>query len=132
LAEHGTPVTAVVASQRRTGRIAGVGRDFFVLEPRQGYTALVLLDAVGSLWPDQDGIRFPTGARGGAIELTFAMAMALLGEQRSPICVVTATGLEIAGDLVAAGDDVLTLRSDVPARRLVYVPLRAAALCELR
>jgi hypothetical protein len=51
LAEQGTRVTALVAGQRRSGRIAGVGRDFLVLDPRYGHTALIRLDAVLTLWP---------------------------------------------------------------------------------
>ena len=41
LAEQGAPVTAVVANQRRSGRVIGVGRDFFGSTPGRA----------GSAWP---------------------------------------------------------------------------------
>jgi hypothetical protein len=132
LAEQGAPVTAVVANQHRRGRIVGVGRDFFVLDAHPGRTALVRADAVASLWPEGAGAPLPAGSRGGAIDLTLLMALALLAEQRSPVCLATTAGLETAGDLLAAGEDILTLRTDSSRRRLAYVPLQAVAWCELR
>jgi hypothetical protein len=132
LAEHGASVTAVLANQRRRGRIVGVGRDFFVLDAHPGRPALVRSDAVASLWPDHAAAVLPAGARGGEIDLSLMMAVALLAEERSPICVISTTGGETAGDLVAAGEDVLTVRTDASMRRLAYVPLGAVAICELR
>jgi hypothetical protein len=132
LAELGAPVTAVVANQHRRGRIVGVGRDFFVLDAHPGRTALVRSDAVASLWPEAAAAPLPAGSRGGPIDLSLMTALALLAEERSPVCLATAAGLETAGDLLAAGDDVLTVRTDSSQRRLAYVPLHAVAWCELR
>jgi hypothetical protein len=81
------------------------------------------------------------------IDLSLMMALALLAEERSPIRLTTTTGLEIAGALLAAGEDVLTVRTDssaisaisatsatsaTSARRSAYLPLSAVAWCELR
>ena len=136
LAEQGSPVTVMVAGQRRCGRLVGVGRDFCVLEPDQGRTALIALPQVTELWPDRPAgwalSEPPGGDRSPAIDLPLMAALALLAEDRSPVGVFSTGGLETAGDLVAAGDDVLTLRTGTPVRRLVYVPLRAVAVCELR
>jgi hypothetical protein len=132
LAERGAPVTAVVANQRRRGRVVGVGRDFFVLDARPGRTGLARSDAVVSLWPNLAPAGPPAGARGGPIDLSLMMALALLAEERSPVCVTAATGFETTGDLIAAGEDVLTVRTESSTRRLAYVPLRSVAWCELR
>jgi hypothetical protein len=133
LAEAATVVGALVAGQRRSGRLVGVGRDFCILEPRSGRTALVCLDAVSELSPDYGTTAgLPAGDRGAALDLTLMTAMALLAEERYPVAVLTTTGAETAGDLVAVGADVLTIRTNPPARRVVYVPRTAVALCELR
>jgi hypothetical protein len=132
LAEAGAAVTVQVANKRRHGRIAGVGRDFVVLQPDRGLTALVDLHAIDSLGPEHVAVPLPAGTRGGAIDLTLMMALALLAEQRTPVTLATRSGLETAGDLVAVGEDVLSLRTDMPTRRFVYFPLSAVALCELR
>jgi hypothetical protein len=131
LAEQGAQVTAVVANRHRRGRIVGVGRDFFVLEAHPGRTGLARSDAVASLWPEH-GAALPGGTRGAAIDLSLVMALALVAEERSPVCLVTPAGLETSGDLVAVGEDVLTVRTEPPGRRLAYVPLGAVAWCELR
>jgi hypothetical protein len=131
LAEQGAPVTAVVANRHRRGRIVGVGRNFFVLEADPGRTGLARSDAVASIWPEH-GAALPAGARGGAIDLSLMLALALVAEERNPVCLVTPAGVETAGELVAAGEDVLTVRTEPPGRRLAYVPLGAVAWCELR
>jgi hypothetical protein len=132
LAEQGAPVTAVLANQRCRGHVVGVGRDFFVLDAHPGRPALIRSDTVASLWPEQPAAPLPAGTRGGALDLSLMMALALLAEERSPVCVTTTTGLETAGDLIAVGEDVLTVRTDSSARRLAYVPVGAVAMCELR
>jgi hypothetical protein len=133
LAEQATIVTAVVAGRSRRGRIVGVGRDFCVLESEQGRTALVLLEAISELRPESDAGRgVPAGDREAAIDLPLSTALALLAEDRHPVATFTGAGFPSTGVLLAAGQDVLTLRADPPGRRLVYVPLSAVALCELR
>jgi hypothetical protein len=133
LAEQQASVTVAVGGQKRAGRVVGAGRNFFVLDGgRHGRITLVALDAVGAIWPDQVADVLPTGARLGAIDMTLMMALALLVEQRAPVCITSPAGLQTSGELVAAGEDVLTLRIDPAARRLTYVPLATVALCELR
>jgi hypothetical protein len=132
LAERGAPVTAVVGHQRRSGRIVGVGRDFFVLDTRSIRSALIVLSAVDAVWPDQTASPLPASDRNGAIDLTLMMALALLAEERAPVCLITTSGTESAGNLLAAGEDVLTVRTEAPNRRLVHVPFSAVAVCELR
>jgi hypothetical protein len=141
LAEKRAPVTVVLANQRRRGRLVGVGSDFFVLDASPARTALGRSDAVTSLWPEDAAASLPAGGRMATIDLSLMMALALLAEERSPIRLTTTTGLEIAGALLAAGEDVLTVRTDssaisatsaTSARRSAYLPLSAVAWCELR
>jgi hypothetical protein len=132
LAERGALVTVVVGQQRRGGRIVGVGRDFFVLDARSSRCALIVLSAVDALWPDQTATTLPAGDRRGAIDLTLMMALALLAEERAPVCLTTTSGIETAGNLVATGADILTIRTETPNRRLAHVPFSAVAVCELR
>ena len=131
LAEQTTPVTVVVAGQRRRGQIVGVGQDFCVLQPRLGGPALVRAWAISEVWPEDGTPRdAPTGDRDPSIRLTLTTALALLAEERAPVSLMTDRGVENPGDLLAVGDDVVTLRT--AQRRLVYLPLRAVALCEVR
>jgi hypothetical protein len=133
LAEQATPVTVAVAGLRRPGRIVGVGRDFCVLEapPR---TALISLPAISALSPDLPGPRvdLPAGDRDPTIDLTLVLALARLAEQRAPVTLIARDGQESTGDLLGAGEDVLTVRGQAPARRLAYVPISAVAVCDLR
>jgi hypothetical protein len=133
LAEQATAVTAVVGAQRRRGRIVGVGPDFCVFEAHLGGSALISLPAMSALWPERTtGAIPPAGARRPALELSLLAALSMLAEERSPVTLVTLGGDEIAGDLIAAGEDVLTVQTDPPARRLAHVRLSALARCELR
>jgi hypothetical protein len=133
LAEQGTPVSVVVAGRRRSGRIACVGRDFCVIDSGPGQTALIRVAAMEELRPDSDSVAgAPAGDRESALDLSLVTVLSLLAEDRSSVGLVTSAGLETTGHLIAAGEDVLTVRTDPPTRRLVYVPLGAVAVCELR
>jgi hypothetical protein len=133
LAEQAAPVTVVVAGQRRSGRLVGVGRDFCVLQGEHGRAALIRLPEISQLWPDIRALdEPPAGDRSPSIDLPLISALALLADERSPVGLISGGGLETVGELVAAGDDVLTVRTAPPARRLVYVPLDSVAVCELR
>ena len=132
LAEHRAVVTVVLGQRHHRRRIVGVGRDFFVVDAAPGRPGLARSDAVASVWPEGAAASLPAGVRRGAIDLSLMMALALLAEERSPVCVATTGGVETTGDLVAAGEDVLTVRTDPSRRRLAYIPLCAVAWCELR
>lgn len=150
LAERSAPVVMMVGAHRRRGRLVGVGQGFCVLEQPNGRPALVALGAIAALAPDQAGpsaAGAPSGNREPELRLSLAAALAALAEERSPVVVVLAGGHQESGQLIAAGEDVLTLRTDgaagtsggggagvagVAARRLVHVPVRAVLVCELR
>jgi hypothetical protein len=133
LAEQAAPVTVVVAGQRRSGSLIGVGRDFCVLQAERGRVALISVYEIAQLWPDRGSGKGPlVGDRSPSIDLPLLSALAFLAEDRSPVGLVSGRGVEIAGDLVAVGDDVLTLRTARPAQQLVYLPATSVAVCELR
>jgi hypothetical protein len=56
----------------------------------------------------------------------------MLVDERAPVTIVTTSGEETSGRLVALGDDVVTIHVDAPARWPTYVRLDALGLCELR
>jgi hypothetical protein len=133
LAEQAAVVTMVVAGQRRSGHLMAVGRDFCVLQAEHGRAALISVREIVQLWPEVRSNEGPlAGDRRASIDLPLLSALALLAEERSPVGLVSGGGHEISGELVAVGDDVLTVRTRPPARRLVYVPVTGVAVCELR
>jgi hypothetical protein len=133
LAEQAAAVTVVVAGLRRSGRLIGVGRDFCVLQSARRRIALIAVHEIVQLWPDGHTAGGPpAGDRRPSIDLTLTSALALLAEERSPVSLISGNGLDTTGELVAVGDDVLTLRAALPVRRLVHVPISSVAVCELR
>jgi len=138
LAERGAPVAIAAPGGRRRGRIVGVGPDFCVVALESGRPSLIALDALTQIWPDPDraGARpdggLAAGDREPALGLSFAAALAMLAEERSPVTLVTGAGEAVTGILIGAGEDVLTLQTDPPGRRIAHLPLGAVAACELR
>ncbi|MGH9057413.1 MAG: hypothetical protein ACRDYY_16385, partial [Acidimicrobiales bacterium] len=121
-------------------RLVGVGQDFLVLEQAGGRPALVCLDAVACLEPASQlspagrgpagrGAAPPGGDRQATIGLNLEAALAALADDRAPVCIVV-PGRDVAGDLVAVGEDLLVLRC--AGGQPAYVQLGAVSLCELR
>jgi hypothetical protein len=131
LAEARQRVVFTVGRRRISTVIAGVGPDFCVLEPDGGPPALVVIRAVTSIWPAPGRGGIPTGARGPVLQLSFESALSTLAEDRLPVAMWTGDS-KVEGDLVAIGEDVATLRTGPPSRRVAYVPLGAVSVCELR
>lgn len=132
LAEQATPVVARIASGRtHQGTVVAVGRDFLVL--RDGPKAPVFLAAaaVSSLRPRpgwSEGGE-PAGARAAPLAVSLATLLAGLAGDRPRVSVVTAGDDPVAGELRAAGLDVLTIRLDGDGRPVVHV--QVTALTEL-
>jgi hypothetical protein len=103
-----------------------------------GSFALIRLAAISVLSPDpvtvgpERAIGVPTGARRPSLDMSLAAALSMLVDERAPVTVVTTSGEETSGRLVALGDDVVTIQADAPARWPAYVRLGALGLCELR
>jgi hypothetical protein len=131
LAEQRAVVTVAVASQRRSGRIVGVGRDFCVLHQANGRPAVVPLHALSAVLPDAGTAAVAANGRRPDLEMMAIDAFEALAGDRAPVALVVNGGQQFDGDLLAMGEDVLTLQTGPPARRLIYVPLAAVLLCEL-
>ena len=133
LAESHSRVAVCVGTGRLSGTLEAVGPDFCVLLRPGPRPVLVRLDRITSLRLDPAaGHRLPGGSRFPALELSLVAALSLLAEERWPVNLVLAGGDQVAGDLVAVGEDVLTVREQDGPRRSVLVPLVALDYCELR
>jgi hypothetical protein len=132
LAEQAAGVVVGVGRLKYTGRIVGVARDFCVVQPAGGRPALIASAAISALWPQQPGGHSPAGARRPGLALSMAGALSALAEERSRVVLTLADGDQVEGEMVAVGEDVATLRTDMPSRRSVYVRLAAVLCCEVR
>lgn len=138
LAERSAVVALAVPGARLSGRLVGVGRDFCVLEPAGGRPAVVAAAWISSLAPAGParagtgaGAGAPGGSREPALDMGLASVMAALMDDRAPV-VVSAAGQPHAGEVLAVGDDVVTIRAPAPQRRQVHIPLGAITHVELR
>lgn len=133
LAERRSQVAVCIGTARLSGALEAVGRDFCVLVRSGPRPVLVRLDRITSLRLDPTaGHRLPGGGRFPALELSLLAALSILAEERWPVNLALAAGDQVAGDLVAVGEDVLTVREKDGPRRSVLVPLVALDYCELR
>jgi hypothetical protein len=131
LAEAGEPLVLVVGSRRLSCVIVGVGLDFCVVESEGAPPSMVALRAILSVWPSERRISRPAGDRGPALRLSFAAALAVLAEERLPVALWIGDE-RVEGDLLAVGEDVATVRTPPPARRVAHLSLSAISACELR
>jgi hypothetical protein len=135
-AEASTPVVVVIGAERRNGRIAGVGRDFFVLETPSGQAMLVATAALSALWSAESAGSMPAGPPAGdrqaPLRLSLAAALAALAEEHLPVEVLLAGGHRLSGRLLSVGEDLLSVEVSRRPRRLAAVPLASLMLCEVR
>ena len=129
LAERAADVSAAVAGTRIQGRLVGVARDFCVIESPGGHPAVIRLDAITEL--SATGGSTPGGSRPPASPLALVDVLEAAAGEASPVTLHTASGT-VTGELLALGEDVVTLRDPGPSRRQVHVPLAAVAACILR
>lgn len=149
LAEAGAPVTVLIGSARLAGRLEAVGADFCVLRADGRHPLLIPLDRMSAVWSSQDGgadedrraggagpgsarPASATGSRFPAMQLSMTAAMALLAEERHPVTLVLSGGHQVNGDLVGAGEDVLTLRETDRRARSLLVAVERVEYCVLR
>lgn len=139
LAERRATVSVAAGSRRVTGRVAGVGLDFCVLEPTGAGAAVVPFAGMSSVRSEGASSPVstcagssPAGDRRGALELSFAAALATLADERALVALGSGDGDTLAGELVSVGEDVVTLRGPEPTRRLVYARLSSVRIVELR
>jgi hypothetical protein len=128
LAERGAPVlVAGRAGRRHRGVVRAVGDGFLVLVLADG--SHVLLATAGVAWVRAEHrADAATGDRAVDLPMGLADALAALAEDRPRVLVVTTADDDgLAGELRAAGVDVLTLELDGPDRPPAYVPLATVA-----
>lgn len=126
LAEAGTPVAVGLAGGRTLrGRLAGVGRDFWVLDPGGGPATLVAIGAIATVRPDPGQRARPAASeRRAPLDAVLADVLAGLAGDRPRVRVTTAGGTDgLVGELAAVGADVATLRLDGEQGASVYVRL---------
>ena len=121
-----------IGSAQLTGTLEAVGADFCVLVRPGGGPVLAPLEHVASVRVDSmrdgpgGGSRFP------ALELSMAAALSVLAEERWPVNLGLGDGRQVAGDLVAVGHDVVTVRQAGGPGRSTFVNIAAVRYCELR
>lgn len=127
LAERGDAVLVIGAGGRRLrGHLVAVGSDFAALRTADGREALLAHRGITSVTTG-DGAPAAAGDRALLLRFGLPEALAVLAEDRPRVLAVTVgahTGADagVAGELVAAGRDVLTIRLDGGGRRRAYLP----------
>ncbi len=132
LAEQAATVVIGMGRVRCTGRIVGVARDFCVVQQAAGRPLLIGLEAISAVWPASRGGGFAAGDRRPSLALSMAGALSALAEERARVALTLSEGDQVEGELVAVGEDVITLRTEAPSRRSVYVRLASVRSCEIR
>ena len=130
LAEASSPVTLCVGAARLTGTLQAVGTDFCVLKGAR-HPVLVRIARIAAVWPEAT-TQAPAGGRFPSLELSMAAALSMLAEERAPVTVKLVGEHQVSGDLLAVGEDVITVREPEGRRRSALVPLEAVEYCELR
>lgn len=127
LAERGSAVAVRTTTGRVShGAVVAVGTDFVVLRAEDRRDVCVRLAAVATVRP-QVGERHvsATGDRPAPLDLLLVEVLAGLAPDRPRVALVTSAGELIAGELIAVGADVVTLRLDGDRRTLCYVAATA-------
>ena len=122
LAERGSALTVRSASGRVShGAVVAVGRDFLALQGRGGEIRFLRSAGIVTVAPSSAERHQPaSGDRPAPLDLTLVEVLSGLAPDR-PRVVLVAGGEVVAGDLVAVGADVVSLRLDGGGRRLCYV-----------
>ncbi len=126
LSERGSLVTLGSASGRSTsGTVTAVATDFVALRSEQADACVALATVSSVRLHGGERHRAPTGSRPGALDLLLVEVLAGLAAERPRVALVVAGDGVLAGELVAVGSDVATLRMDGDARTLCYVATSA-------
>ena len=133
LAERTGDAAIVVGSRTVAGRLVGVGLDGCVMAERGGAATIVALAHVSAVRVAGrgPGMGEATGERTPAGEWRLVDALAALAAEHSPVRIGLRGGEIVSGELVAAGDDVITLRMAAGGMR-IHVALDAIEVCSPR
>lgn len=116
-----------------TGKLIGVGRDFVVMEQHNRRTVIIRTGSLVSVRPlegrpERDA---PGGDRPAPLALSLEAVLGELATELAPVALGTGSG-RLDGDLLAVGQDVVTLRSGIPPRSVIHIPTAGLNWCELR
>lgn len=126
LADRGAEVVVGSATGRRhSGRLTCVGADHLELSVLAGETILIALDAVCSVRAEPGSASPATGDRDATDGPTLLEALERRMEASDPCSIVVAPGERLQGEIVALGEDVVTVRLADAARTSVYLPVGA-------
>lgn len=131
VAENALQVVLTVGSRRLSCRIVGVGADFCVTDSEGSGSAVVALSAMSALATSPGARVTVAGDRPPPIGMSFTAALAALADERLPLA-VWCDDSRTEGELLAVGEDVVTLRTPAPSRRLIYMPTDRISVCEMR
>ena len=131
LAERRSPVVVTGrAGRRHRCTVAAVGADFALVRIDGATDALLSFAGIASVRPEA-AQPAAAGDRTVDLDVSMAEALAVIGEDRPRVLVVTMADADgLAGELRSVGRDVATLRLDGADRATAYVPI--ASIAELR
>lgn len=134
LAEHGLPVAIGCAGGRRVdGTVRALGADVVVVEERGGGFALVRVAAIALIRPAPESSAGPaSGDRVPTLAGAFVDVLASLAGERPEVALALVSGDGVAGELVAVGSDVLSVRVAAGAGGIAYVPAASVSSARLR
>jgi hypothetical protein len=126
LAEAGSVVSARTTSGRVShGVVAQVATDFVVLRSERGDVCISFAAISTVRLQEGERHRAPTGSRPPALDLLLVEVLAGLAPERPRVAVGTTGDGVVAGELLAVGADVVTVRLDGDGRTLCYVAVTA-------
>jgi hypothetical protein len=129
-AETGGAATLRTSGPALTGRLAGVGRDFCVLEATHGAAIVVALGAVQAVEVvDRPGRDAGTGDRTAPLDMDLRTVVDLLAADRQRVRIHLVGGT-VTGALRSVGDDVIVLVAGDASRRRILVPVAALVAVE--
>ena len=124
LAEAGAHVAVQVTGGRQyRGLAAGVGRDFVAVRSDTGHLTLIAFAHIAAVRPSDPTGAPATGARSPGSRSLVQLLDRCVADR--PRVHVVAAGETIIGELIAAGDDVLSVRTEGGGhgeRHVAYVP----------
>jgi hypothetical protein len=126
LAERKVPLSVHTrAGRRHHGVVLAVGADFCALRTAAGNDVLLAMAGIGIV-RTQPRIEVTVGDRAVHLEARLAEVVARMAGERERVLLVTLDGGEaVAGELRAAGQDVVTLQLDGSRSATAYVRLDA-------
>lgn len=129
LADRARPVLVHSSTgTRHRGSIAALGADFVAIATDHGALVLLSHRAVAAV-RSEPGDPPMRSMRAPELGLSLVEVLAELSADRPRVAIATDGSGHLAGDLVAVGVDIVTVRLDGDVRATVYVPVDA--ICEV-